>query len=381
MSKENKKIVLALSGGVDSSIAAHFLKEQGYEVTAIFMQNWDDYFANSYTQNCSQNQDWQIAKSAAEQLGIKIVKIDFIKEYWEEVFSKFLQQLKEGMTPNPDILCNNVIKFNFFVKYVKKNFACSLIATGHYAKIKKLAGKSNLCKPKDILKDQTYFLCGIEKKVLPEIIFPLEKITKEEVRKVAKDLDLINSERKGSTGICFIGERNFENFLANYFPKKEGLVIEWKTNRVVGKHKGVFFYTLGQRRNLGISGEANPYYVAGKNIEENKIFVVENYHNEALYSHWCLIKNVNWLIEKETIEKILQDRKGIKAKFRYGQKEVEIELEKLDDKLENFRINCKEKQRSITPGQYAAFYWQDLCLGGAMIQETEKNYSNGNLKN
>ena len=368
MNKKKIKVILGMSGGVDSSVSAFLLKEAGYDVTAIFMRNWDsiannDILGNNNSENssiCPEEYDWEDAKKVAEQLDIPIFREDFIDEYWNYVFSNLISEYKNGRTPNPDILCNKYIKFGLFYDRAISKYNADFIATGHYAKIK----ENNLCKATDLSKDQSYFLSQIDKKKLKNIMFPLSELMKTEVRKIAEKLNLINATKKDSTGICFIGERKFTQFLQNYIPKIPGDIIDIVTNKKIGKHDGVMYYTIGQRKGLNLGGMEEPYYVAGHNIKEKIIYAAPQSKPEYLISDKCTLKNFNILSHKYL------NTPGLNAKFRYRQKDIPVELSIEGD---NIYIIYKEGVKGITPGQQCVLYFQDICVGGGIIDLIFKN--------
>lgn len=374
-----KKVMIGLSGGVDSAIAAYLLKKQGYEVHGGFMRNWDAFANGDLKGNptlnqdiCPQEQDYLDALNVAEKLDIPLHRIDFYKEYWDEVFQRFLSEYKKGRTPNPDILCNKYIKFDSFRKFAK-DLGFDTIAMGHYALRKDENGISYLYKAKDLNKDQTYFLAQISQEQLSSCLFPLGNILKSEVREMAARLDLKSvANKKDSTGICFIGERNFKEFLKNYLPSKSGDIIDIQSGRVVGKHEGVLYYTIGQRRGLGIGGihglPSGSFFVVSKDVKNNILYVSQGDENEYLLSDTALISNVNWLSFKNNLPKTI----GIK--FRYRQKDHFGTYEILDngDVLLHY-----PPYKSVTPGQEGVFYDGDKMLGGGTI---EKVYMEGKEK-
>ncbi|TVY12232.1 tRNA 2-thiouridine(34) synthase MnmA [Candidatus Phytoplasma pini] len=368
-----KKIIVALSGGVDSSVAALLLLQKGYDVEGVFMRNWDsalnyDIQGNPYLRHlvCPQTQDYQDALKVAQQLNIKCHKVDFSREYWEQVFVPFLNDLKKNLTPNPDVLCNNKIKFSIFVKYAKK-FNPNFIATGHYAKINFQNNKYILTKAKDQNKDQTYFLSQLNSKQLKKIIFPLGNLTKKKVREIAYKENLITALKKDSTGICFIGERNFFTFLNNYLSLKKGFIKTMNGVVMEQKHDGVIKYTIGQRKGLKLKVSKEnqaPWYVVGKDLKKNILYVDQNYDSPFLYSDSALVINVVWRSYG-----IFQNHGKIKmmAKFRYRQLDQDVELNWLDKKT--IKVYYPQKIKSVTPGQICAFYKNDFCLGAGVIKE------------
>lgn len=364
-----KKVLVGLSGGVDSAVAAYLLKQQGYDVTCAFMRNWDSVANEDINGNptlndpvCPQESDYNDAKSVADSLGLPLLRIDFIKEYWDDVFKTFLEEYKKGRTPNPDILCNRYIKFDSFMKFAEEQ-GFDTVATGHYAKMKRSNGVSEICKADDRNKDQSYFLAEINRKVLDHVLFPLGEIDKPEVRRIAEELHLSIAKKKDSTGICFIGERNFRQFLSNYLPMKPGKIINVITKEVVGRHTGVMYYTIGQRKGLDIGG-IGPFFVVGKNVEKNELYVVDSEYQDFLYSDSCIVTGVNVLADREL-------PMDCTAKFRYRQADNDVHISWLDETT--LKVDFPQKIRSITPGQEAVFYDGDVMIAGGKIERIFKD--------
>ena len=358
------KVVIGMSGGVDSSVAAYLLKKEGYDVIGLFMRNWDASINNDIKGNptlnnniCPQEQDYNDALNVCNKLNIPLHRIDFVKEYWDYVFTYFLDELKLGRTPNPDVMCNKYIKFDLFIKEAKKLDA-DYIATGHYARIE----DGKLLRGVDSNKDQTYFLSQLTRDQLKNVLFPVGDKDKKEVREIAKKLNLSTATKKDSTGICFIGERNFKEFLKNYLPNIEGNIIDINTNKILGKHIGLMYYTIGQRRGLDVGGTTNKLFVVGKDLNKNILYVCEGENNEYLYSNSCIIDQVNFNTDVRPI--------NCTAKFRYRQNDYPVKLEYLDNG--DIKV-IYDNVKAVTPGQACVFYDNEVCLGGGIIKEVQKN--------
>ena len=368
------KVILGLSGGVDSSVALKILKDEGYDVEAMFMRNWDSATNNDILGNpdidedvCPQEKDFQDAKRVAEELGIKLNRVDFIDEYWNTVFSYFLNEYKKGRTPNPDIMCNKYIKFNAFLHHAH-NLGADYIAMGHYARVRHDEDKSYLLRGVDTNKDQTYFLCMINQAQLRKSLFPIGHLTKPEVREIAKNANLATAGKKDSTGICFIGERNFKKFLQNYLPATPGDMVTL-SGKKIGKHDGLMYYTIGQRKGLGIGGSneysGDAWFVCGKNLEKNELIVGQGHDSEYLISNRCIASDCNWITDKPI------EGKEYTAKFRYRQQDNNIKLRFIDENI--IEVLYPEGVRAVTPGQAVVVYDGEICMGGAIIDEVYFN--------
>ena len=350
------RVVVGISGGVDSSVAAYLLKQQGHDVIGLFMVNWEEKDGS-----CTAEEDFEDVKRVCNKIGIPYFSINYAKEYYDRVFEYFLDELKKGRTPNPDVLCNREVKFGPFLEQAKK-LGADFIATGHYAKKIVKDGKYYLAKADDLNKDQSYFLNQLSQEQLSSVIFPLEEIDKPTVRKIAKELELSNAEKKDSTGICFIGERNFKKFLKDYLPAKKGRILDLE-GKEVGEHDGLMYYTLGQRRGLGIGGKTGGngerWFVVKKDLENNVLYVSHG-DESPLYSKACRVTGLNWIgyIPERTVY--------CTAKFRYRQPEQKV---KVTVENGNALVEFAEPQRAVTEGQYAVFYDENYCLGGGVIEE------------
>ena len=362
-----KKVVIGMSGGVDSSVSAWLLKEQGYEVIGLFMKNWEDDDDSEY---CSSRQDWIDAASVADVVGVDIEAVNFAAEYKDRVFAEFLREYQAGRTPNPDVLCNAEIKFKAFLDHAMK-LGADLIATGHYARVREVsagpdAGRFELLKAVDAGKDQSYFLHRLNQAQLSKTLFPLGEIQKTDVRKIAEKIHLPNAKKKDSTGICFIGERPFREFLNRYLSYQPG-PMKTPDGAIVGEHVGLSFYTHGQRKGIGLGGmkshknaggDSDPWYVAGKDVESNALYIVQGHdHPWLLSSALCAGQN-SWIAGQAPAAEQLA------AKTRYRQADVGCDFHANGDV---FTLEFTNPQWAVTPGQSAVLYQGDVCLGGGII--------------
>ena len=359
-------VVVGMSGGVDSSVAALLLKRQGYRVIGVFMKNWEEKDENGV---CTATEDYEEAVKVCNQLGIPYYSVNFEKEYWDRVFTYFLEEYKKGRTPNPDVLCNKEIKFKMFLDYAMK-IGADYLATGHYVMVDRVDGRYRLLKGVDRGKDQSYFLCSLGQHQLSKAIFPVGNVQKREVRRIAEEAGLKTAHRKDSTGICFIGERNFKEFLSHYLPAQPGEIRNLdRPEQIVGRHDGLMYYTLGQRKGLGIGGgfgsSGEPWFVAKKDLAKNILYVVQGEKHPALYSVGLSADQINWVAGQPPTEAF-----ACHAKFRYRQPDQAVKVEITG--ADSCRVVFDEPQKAVTPGQFVVFYQGEECLGGGPIREVYK---------
>ncbi len=357
------RIVVGISGGVDSSVAAYLLKKQGHDVIGLFMVNWEEQDGT-----CTAEADFEDVKRVCNKLDIPYFSVNYSKQYYENVFKHFLSEYSKGRTPNPDVLCNREVKFKPFLEQAKK-LGADKIAMGHYAKVREENGKFILSKAHDLSKDQTYFLNQLSQEQLASVVFPLAEIDKTRVREIAEEIGLCNAKKRDSTGICFIGERNFKKFLKGFLPAQPGDIVDFRTGHVLGRHDGLMYYTLGQRRGLNIGGRKDGngerYFVVEKDIKNNILYVTQG-EGEELLSSALIATEFNFIpeIPKEKEFDCL-------AKFRYRQPDQRVHVKIIGDEM--VKISFFEKQRAITLGQYAVLYKENGdCLGGGVIDKVLK---------
>ncbi|MGB0205259.1 MAG: tRNA 2-thiouridine(34) synthase MnmA [Neptuniibacter sp.] len=359
------KVIVGMSGGVDSSVSALLLQQQGYQVEGLFMKNWDE---DDGTEYCTAKDDLADAQAVCDKLGIHLHTANFAAEYWDNVFEHFLEEYKAGRTPNPDILCNREIKFKAFLEYAEE-LGADKIATGHYVRRGEREGKTRLLKGLDGNKDQSYFLHQVGQAEIEKTLFPVGELEKPEVRKLAEEHDLITHNKKDSTGICFIGERRFSDFLKQYIPAQPGK-IETPDGDVIGDHSGLMYYTIGQRQGLHIGGlkdyPEDPWFVAGKDLDRNVLIAVQGKQNDLLFTDWLTANELFWINGEEP-----ELPYSCKAKVRYRQDDQVCIIERHGES--GYLIRFSDPQRAVTPGQSVVVYSDDVCLGGGVIEQTGKN--------
>ena len=360
MSDKKKRVVVGMSGGVDSAVSAALLKEQGFDVVGLYMSNWKETDPNGC---CTGEQDWTDVRYVCDKIGIPYYSVDFSKQYMDNVFKLFVEEYKKGRTPNPDVLCNREVKFGPFADFARE-LGADYIATGHYCRVRHDGDMHYLLRAKDENKDQTYFLNQVSSHQLRDVIFPLGDLTKPEVRELALKFDIPVAKKKDSTGICFIGERNFRQFLSQYIPMKDGDIVT-QDGKVVGRHHGVYFYTLGQRRGLGIGGSADGngerWFVLGKDVANNRLIVSQG-EDDILFKDGLVTEGFNFITPAPAKEF------DCEVRIKHRQPLQRAHLSVLDNG--GTRIVFNEKQRAIAEGQYAVVYYGDICLGGGVINHS-----------
>ncbi len=367
---KNTSVIVGMSGGVDSSVSAYLLIEQGYQVEGLFMKNWDE---DDNTEYCTAKEDLADAQAVCDKLGIKLHTANFAAEYWDNVFEHFLEEYKAGRTPNPDILCNREIKFKAFLDY-SKVLGADYIATGHYVRRGDIDGASQLLRGLDSNKDQSYFLHAVGSHEISQTLFPVGELEKPEVRRIAEEQGLATAKKKDSTGICFIGERRFKDFLEQYLPAQPGK-IETADGVVIGDHQGLMYYTLGQRQGIGIGGTkdhgAQPWYVVAKDLKLNVLIIGQGGQHELLFSEAISCQDIFWINHSPNDFPL-----KCTAKIRYRQPDQSCVVHK---KGTEYFVTFDEPQRAATPGQSAVFYHDEVCLGGGVIDEIYKEFDEEEL--
>lgn len=362
---QHEKIIVGLSGGVDSSVSALLLKAQYANLEGLFMKNWEEDDTGEY---CAAAEDVKDAQAICDTIGIKLNTVNFSIEYWDEVFERFLQEYAEGLTPNPDILCNREIKFKAFLDHATA-LGADKIATGHYARVAEVDGQFQLLRGVDTNKDQSYFLYTLGQSALSRTLFPVGELPKPQVRELAQNAGLITHDKKDSTGICFIGERPFREFLSQYIPAQQG-EIQTPDGQVIGSHTGAMYYTLGQRQGLGIGGVKNatddPWFVVAKDIKNNVVIAAQGHDHPLLFSRSLYAEECSWVADT-----VPDQTFRCTAKTRYRQADQACEVSVTESGIE---VTFEEPQRAVTPGQSVVLYQDEVCLGGAVIKRTEPAY-------
>lgn len=361
------KVIVGMSGGVDSSVSAFLLKEQGFQVEGLFMKNWEEDDNDEY---CAAADDLADAQAVCDKLGIELHTVNFAAEYWDNVFEYFLAEYKAGRTPNPDIMCNKEIKFKAFLEFAAEALGADYIATGHYCQ-RRFNGKTwELIRGHDTNKDQSYFLYTLSHEHIAQTLFPVGHLEKPDVRRIAEEQNLITHDKKDSTGICFIGERKFTDFLQQYLPAQPGDIVD-TTGQVLGQHQGLMYHTLGQRKGLLIGGLADagdePWYVVDKDVKNNTLIIAQGSNHPRLMSNGLVARQLHW-VDRE----VLRDTRTCTVKTRYRQADIPCELEVIDD--DTVHVHFTSPVAAVTPGQSAVFYDGDRCLGGAIIEARITDY-------
>ncbi|VFP88830.1 tRNA 2-thiouridine(34) synthase MnmA [Candidatus Erwinia haradaeae] len=361
MSYHKKKVIVGMSGGVDSSVAAFLLKKKGYQVEGLFMKNWE---GDNEIEHCEAASDLADAEVVCQQLGIDLHTVNFSAEYWDYVFQPFLDEYKSGYTPNPDILCNQKIKFKIFLEFAIEDLGADYIATGHYVRRRDSSGCVELLRGLDSKKDQSYFLYTLGYKEIVRSLFPLGEFYKFDVRNIALKIGLATAQKKDSTGICFIGKRNFSTFIARYLPEQPGKIISVYGDKL-GEHRGLMYYTLGQRKGLRIGGKTfsnkHPWYVVDKDISQNVLVVVQGHDDPHLMSVGIIVRELHWVNNN-----LLTTKFRCVVKTRYQQEDIPCTLTPLNS--DRIVVNFQYPVAAVTPGQSGVFYLNDVCIGGGIIE-------------
>lgn len=364
-SNSSKKVIVGMSGGVDSSVSAYLLKQQGYQVEGLFMKNWEEDDNDEY---CAAAEDLADAQQVCDKLGIELHTVNFAAEYWDNVFEYFLQEYRSGRTPNPDIICNKEIKFKAFLEFADEILDADYIATGHYVRRGESDGHWQMLRGLDNNKDQSYFLYTLAEKHIGKTLFPVGELEKPEVRRIAEEQGLITHNKKDSTGICFIGERKFKDFLQQYIPAQPG-DIETPEGKVIGRHDGLMYHTLGQRKGLHIGGlkdaSEDPWYVVAKDLERNVLIAGQGADHPLLYSNGLMANQLHWVDRKGP-----QEKTALTVKTRYRQQDIPCTVEPVGD--DQLKVIFDKPEKAVTPGQSAVFYQGDVCLGGGIINSVIK---------